>query len=60
MPFVSNRMNFSQVGGMVMFPVKLAGLEVQVSVAHILDGRNVGQATTSPAACSTRFNWTRS
>jgi hypothetical protein len=47
MPFVSNRMNFSKVGAMVMFPVpKLRGLDFQFSYAHVLDGRNVGRATT--------------
>jgi hypothetical protein len=47
MPFVSNRMNFTRVGGMVMYPLpKLRPLVVQFSVAHTLDGRNVGQGTT--------------
>jgi hypothetical protein len=47
MPFVSNRMNFSKVGAMVMFPVpKIAGLDFQFSYAHVVDGRNVGQAST--------------
>ena len=47
MPFVSNRMNFSRVGGMGMYPIpKLRGLAVQLSYGYILNGRNVGQATT--------------
>ena len=47
MPFVSNRMNFSKVGGMGMFPIpKLQGLAVELSYAYTLNGRNVGQATT--------------
>jgi hypothetical protein len=47
MPFVSNRMNFSRVGAMVMFPLpKLAGLNLEFSYARVLDGRNVGRATT--------------
>lgn len=47
MPFVSNRMNFSKVGGMVKAPVpKLRGIAGQFGYAYTLDGRNVGQATT--------------
>jgi hypothetical protein len=47
MPFVSNRVNFTRVGGMVMYPLpKLRPLVFQFSVARTLDGRNVGQATT--------------
>ena len=35
MPFVSNRMNFSKVGAMAMYPIpKLAHLEFQVAVAR--------------------------
>lgn len=55
MPFVSNRMNFSKVGGMVMVPV-FAGLEAQVAVAYTLEGRNVGQATTFTFGLLYRFN----
>jgi hypothetical protein len=49
MPFVSNRMNFSKVGGMVMYPLPipaLRDLSVQFSFAYTVNGRNVGQATT--------------
>lgn len=47
MPFVSNRMNFSKVGGMVMYPIpKLGGLAAQAAYAYTLNGRNVGQANT--------------
>jgi hypothetical protein len=47
MPFVSNRMNFSRVGGMVMAPIpKLDELRVQFAYAYTIRGRNVGQATT--------------
>jgi hypothetical protein len=47
MPFVSNRMNFSKVGGMVMYPIpKLGGLGAQAAYAYTLNGRNVGQANT--------------
>lgn len=47
MPFVSNRMNFSKIGGMVMYPIpKLRDLNVHFAYAYTIDGRNVGQATT--------------
>ena len=55
MPFVSNRMNFERVGGMVMLPV-VAGFEVQASVAYTLDGRNVGQSTSFTGGILYRFN----
>lgn len=47
MPFVSNRMNFDRIGGMVMWSLpKLRFLSVQGSYAYTLRGRNVGQAST--------------
>jgi hypothetical protein len=47
MPFVSNRMNFSRVGAMAMYPIpKMKAVAIAASWAHTLDGRNVGQATT--------------
>jgi hypothetical protein len=47
MPFVSNRMNFDKIGGMVMWSLpKLRYLSVQGSYAYTLRGRNVGQAST--------------
>jgi len=47
MPFVSNRMNFSRVGAMVMTPIpKIRGLDFQIAYSYVVDGRNVGQATT--------------
>lgn len=50
MPFVSNRMNFSKVGGMAMYTLpKLRGLAVQGSYTHTIDGRNVGQGSTATA-----------
>jgi hypothetical protein len=49
-PFVSNRMNFSKVGGLVMAPLpKLPRLAFQFSAAYTVDGRNVGRATTFTA-----------
>jgi hypothetical protein len=45
MPFVSNRMNFSRVGGMAMYPIpKLRTVSGYFSLAYIIDGRNVGQS----------------
>ena len=50
MPFLSNRMNFSRVGAMVMTPIpKVHPLLVQVAVAQTIDGRNVGRATSVTA-----------
>jgi hypothetical protein len=47
MPFVSNRMNASKLGAMVMYPIpKLQRLAVQASYAYVLTGRNVGQSQT--------------
>jgi hypothetical protein len=47
MPFVSNRQNFSRVGAMAMYTLpKIKDIAVQFEVAHILDGRNVGQSTS--------------
>lgn len=47
MPFVSNRVNFSSVSAMAMYPVpKINAVAFQFEVAHVLDGRNVGQSTT--------------
>jgi hypothetical protein len=47
MPFVSNRMNFSKAGLLVMYYLpKPAGLALRGSVGYTLAGRNVGQSTT--------------
>jgi hypothetical protein len=47
MPFVSNRMNFDRIGGMVMWSLpKLRYLSVQGAYTYTLRGRNVGQAST--------------
>ena len=48
MPFVSNRMNYSRIGGLVMYRIpfwKFRGLAPLFSFNYILDGRNVGQST---------------
>jgi hypothetical protein len=45
MPFVSNRTNFSRVGGMAMYPVpKFRTVAFYLSGGYTVDGRNVGQA----------------
>jgi Putative MetA-pathway of phenol degradation len=50
MPFVSNRVNFSRVGAMAMYPIpKFSRVAFQFAVARVVDGRNVGQATTISA-----------
>jgi hypothetical protein len=47
MPFVSNRMNFSKVGGLVMYYLpRLRDLAVRAGVSYTVDGRNAGQSTT--------------
>ena len=45
MPFVSNEVNFSQLGAMVSYALpRLPALELQLAYAYALDGRNVGQS----------------
>ena len=57
MPFVSNRMNFSRVGAMGMYPIpKLTHLQLQFAYAYTLDGRNVGQASTITGGLLYRFH----
>jgi hypothetical protein len=47
MPFVSNRMNYSKGGALIMYYLPQPhGLAVRGSVMYTLDGRNVGQSTT--------------
>jgi hypothetical protein len=56
-PFVSNRMNFSEIGGMLMYPIpKLRTLAFQFSYAYTVDGRNVGQATSFTTGLLYRFH----
>ena len=46
-PFVSNRVNFTRVSAMAMYPIpKINAVAFQFAAARILDGRNVGQSTT--------------
>jgi hypothetical protein len=57
MPFVSNRMNFSKVGAMVMTPIpKLPALAFQFAYAYVVAGRNVGQSTTFTTGLLYTFN----
>jgi hypothetical protein len=47
MPFVSNKMDFSKLDGMVMYTLpKPANLAVKLEAIRTLTGRNVGQSTT--------------
>jgi hypothetical protein len=48
MPFVSNRMNFVELGGGVGY-VLPAGLMLQAGAGQVIRGRNVGQTTTFSA-----------
>lgn len=50
MPFVSNRMDFSKIGGMAMMAVpKLRSLSAALAYNYTIAGRNVGQAQTFTA-----------
>jgi hypothetical protein len=56
MPFVSNRMNFSKGGGLVMYEIpKLGGLAGMFSYLYTFEGRNVGQSTTMSAGLMYRL-----
>lgn len=47
MPFLSNRMNYSKIGAMAMYPVpKMRTVAFYFSVGHVVAGRNVGQSTS--------------
>lgn len=47
MPFVSNRMDFVRLGGLVMYTLPAPRrLGIRLGVSRIVSGRNVGQATT--------------
>jgi hypothetical protein len=58
MPFVSNRMNFSRVSGMVLYPIpKLRDLSFQFSYAQTIAGRNVGQNSTITTGLLYKFHF---
>jgi Putative MetA-pathway of phenol degradation len=46
MPFVSNRMDFVRLEGLVMYAVPAPQLGVRIGLSRIVSGRNVGQSTT--------------
>jgi hypothetical protein len=57
MPLVSNRMNATRAGAMVMHPIPKAGfLEGYYGIARTLNGRNVGQSTTVTAGLLYRLH----
>lgn len=57
MPFVSNRMDATRVGGKVMYtlPGRLSAAILTVGAARTLSGRNVGRSTTVSAGVITHF-----
>jgi hypothetical protein len=60
MPFVSNRMNYSNVGGMVMYPLPFLdprNLAFKFQFDYTVDGRNVGQAKTFTTGLLFTFNF---
>jgi hypothetical protein len=60
-PFPSNRMNFTKLGVMAMYPVpKLNPLAVQFSYDYTVTGRNVGQAHAVTIGLLYTFNSRRS
>ena len=53
MPFVSDRMDFVRVGGMVAYDLPTSrALSVRIGVSRIVSGRNVGQSTTLTSGVS--------
>ena len=47
MPFVSDRMDFTRLGGELRYALSRPGnLSLRLGAARVLDGRNVGQSTT--------------
>jgi len=60
-PFISNRMNFSRVSGMVMYPMpgSLHNLSYQFMYGYVVDGRNVGQSSTITSGFQYTFHLDR-
>jgi len=53
MPFISNHINFSKIGGLIMYPLPIPGLRnlaAQFQYGYVFDGRNVGQSMTYTTA----------
>jgi hypothetical protein len=49
-PFISNKMNFSKIDGVLMYTLPAPkNLAVKLEATHTLTGRNVGQSTTLAA-----------
>ncbi len=47
MPFVSNRMNFSRVGGWAKLPIpRHEAISIVAGYSYVVNGRNVGQSST--------------
>ena len=58
MPFVSNRMDFSRVGGWAKVPIpKHDAVSIVAGYSYVLNGRNVGQSTTLTAGIMYLFNF---
>jgi hypothetical protein len=56
MPFPSNRMDLTRVGGKVMYTLpKVSQVIVSLGAARTLAGRNVGRSTTVSAGVTTHF-----
>jgi hypothetical protein len=50
MPFVSNKMNYTKVGALVMYyPKQVKHLALRAAGSFIVTGRNVGQSTSFTA-----------
>jgi hypothetical protein len=61
MPIASNRMNFSKVGGLVMYYLPWPKyLAVRATASYTVDGRNVGQSTTVMGGLMYTFFFTKS
>lgn len=57
MPFVSNRMNYSRVGGWAKIPLpKQEAISIVGGYSYVVNGRNVGQSTTLTAGVMYLFN----
>jgi len=58
MPFVSNRMNSARVEALVMYTLPTPrSLALRVAGAHVVSGRNAGQATTVTAGLLYTFHF---
>ena len=58
MPFVSNRMDFVKVGGLVMYTLPAPSkFGMRLGMSRIISGRNVGQSTTLTAGLFHTFQF---